>query len=132
MEFAETVDRWNTEIFNYFDNRYTNSVTESLNRVSKEISDQGRGYNFKVLRAKILYRTPASKPAKFSYYNAENEFNTCRKTNADQNDFIIPIYNTNTPKYMVEIGSGVDIDELYNFMQKERLFAYSSHILKLK
>ena len=97
-----------------------------------EISAQGRGYNFKVLRAKILYRTPASKPAKFSYYNAENGFNTCRKTNADQNDFIIPIYNMNTPKYMVEIGSGVDIDELYNFMQKERLFAYSSHILKLK
>lgn len=52
----------------YFDNRYTNAITESLNRVSKEISLLGRGYNFKVLRAKILYRNEAAKPAKFAYY----------------------------------------------------------------
>lgn len=66
--FADMVDNWHTEIFNYFDNRYTNAITESLNRVSKEISLLGRGYNFKVLRAKILYRNEAAKPAKFAYY----------------------------------------------------------------
>jgi len=54
LAFADTVENWRTEIFNYFDNRYTNAITESLNRVSKEISAQGKGYNFKVLRAKIL------------------------------------------------------------------------------
>lgn len=68
LAFADTVENWRTEIFNYFDNRYTNAITESLNRVSKEISAQGKGYNFKVLRAKILYRNEAAKPAKFAYY----------------------------------------------------------------
>lgn len=65
--FASMVENWRTEIFNYFDYRFTNAITESINRVSKEISSQGRGYNFKVLRAKILYRNPASKPAKYKY-----------------------------------------------------------------
>ena len=133
VEFSETVDRWNIEIFNYFDNKYTNSITESLNRVSKEISAQGRGYNFKVLRAKILYRTPASKPAKFYYYNEKYD---CNKSDAN-----IPVYDTynqdiasslfiNNQRKNIMISSGADIDELQRFMQSSRLFAYVKHLSK--
>lgn len=127
VEFAETVDRWNTEIFNYFDNKYTNSVTESLNRVSKEISAQGRGYNFKVLRAKILYRTPASKPAKFSYYEEKSDFS---KGNTGIAVYDAHKFFVDNPKSNIMISSGTDIDELHSFMQKERLFAYMEHLNK--
>ena len=43
-------------------------MTESLNRTCKEIAAVGRGYTFDVMRAKILYGTKATKPAKFVYY----------------------------------------------------------------
>lgn len=67
-DFVDTVENWHTEIFNYFDHHYTNAVTESLNKICKEIAAVGRGYTFDVLRAKILYGTKATKPAKFVYY----------------------------------------------------------------
>lgn len=54
--FISMVGNWYTEIFNYFDNRYTNAQTESLNNVIREVDRAGRGYTFPVLRAKILYR----------------------------------------------------------------------------
>lgn len=65
------VENWRIEIFNYFDNRFINAITESLNKASKEISEQSRGYNFKILRAKILYHNSAVKQAKYSYYKPE-------------------------------------------------------------
>jgi hypothetical protein len=65
------VENWRTEIFNYFDNHFTDAITELLNNVSKEISEQSRDYNFKVLRAKILYHNSAVKQAKYSYYKLE-------------------------------------------------------------
>lgn len=49
------VDNWGHEIFAYFDHRYTNAVTEALNGVAKVINRNGRGYSFKVIRAKMLY-----------------------------------------------------------------------------
>ena len=64
-EVAEMVDRWQTEIFNYFPFRYTNAVTESLNKLINDIDNAGKGYTFEVLRAKALYGTKATKPAKF-------------------------------------------------------------------
>lgn len=71
LGFIDTVDNWSEEIFNYFDHPYTNAVTESLNGVCKEIAAVGRGYTFSVLRAKILYGTKATRPAKFHYYEKE-------------------------------------------------------------
>lgn len=49
------VDNWGNEIFAYFDHRYTNAVTKALNGVAKVINRTGRGYSFKVIRAKMLY-----------------------------------------------------------------------------
>lgn len=48
---------WRNEIMNYFDHRVTNGYTEALNGVAKVINRQGRGYNFDVLRVKLLHKT---------------------------------------------------------------------------
>lgn len=107
LAFADTVENWRTEIFNYFDFRFTNAVTESLNKVSKEISAQGRGYNFNVLRAKILYRNQAAKPAKFAYHEPQ------RPSTGVMQDmtftFMTPFFGK---KKSVEVGAGTDIDVL--------------------
>lgn len=49
------IDNWHEEIFNYWDYRYTNALTESLNNTIKGTFRNGRGYSFEVLRAKLLY-----------------------------------------------------------------------------
>ena len=107
LAFADTVENWRTEIFNYFDFRFTNAVTESLNKVSKEISAQGRGYNFNVLRAKLLYRNEAAKPAKFAYHEPQ------RPSTGVMQDmtftFMTPFFGK---KKSVEVGAGTDIDIL--------------------
>lgn len=59
--FIDMVENWRTEIFNYFDYRYTNAQTESLNNVIRETDRAGRGYTFEVLRAKILFRGSIAK-----------------------------------------------------------------------
>lgn len=52
---CDTVDNWNKEIFNYFDNRISNAFVEGINSLIRAIEKQGRGYDFEVLRAKIIY-----------------------------------------------------------------------------
>lgn len=51
---ASTVRRRKHEIFNYFDTLYTNAFVEGLNSVIRSISDEGRGYDFDILRGKVL------------------------------------------------------------------------------
>ncbi len=51
---ASTVKRRRHEIFNYFDAPYTNAFVEGLNSVIRSISDEGRGYDFDILRGKVL------------------------------------------------------------------------------
>ena len=48
---------WKKEILAYFDHtpRRTNGYTESLNRNIKDIDRHGRGYDFEILRARILF-----------------------------------------------------------------------------
>lgn len=85
-----------------------------MNRVSKEISAQGRGYNFKVLRAKILYRNTAVKQAKYSYYKQSIEPHELKD--------LIDVEFT-SPEVMTvranayAISSGVDIDELSELLK---------------
>ena len=54
--FIETVCNWHTEIFNYFDYRYTNAATESLNATIRELDREGRGYAFETLRDKVVLK----------------------------------------------------------------------------
>lgn len=121
LAFADMVENWRTEIFNYFDNRYTNAITESLNRVSKEISAIGRGYNFKVLRAKILYRNSAVKQAKYSYYKPEKLDG--RKI-IEQCDMVLDINGAHLIIEPKSVGAGVDIDELFEVLRSNTSFIY--------
>lgn len=49
------VKNWETEIFTYFDSRYTNAYTECLNGIVKLANRTGRGYSFDVIRFKLLF-----------------------------------------------------------------------------
>lgn len=49
------VTNWRPQIFNYFEHRATNAMTEALNGVAKGIQRSGRGYSFPAIRAKMLY-----------------------------------------------------------------------------
>ena len=74
-----TMERWHTEIFNYFDYRFTNATSEGLNSLVQALNSQGRGYGFKVLRYKSLYHKPTiTKPKRFSrssmVYNYQGQF----------------------------------------------------------
>lgn len=51
---AKTVKRFRAEIFNYFDYPHTNAFVEGLNSVIRAIANEGRGYDFEVLRGKVL------------------------------------------------------------------------------
>jgi transposase len=51
---ASTVRRRRHEIFNYFDAPYTNAFVEGLNSVIRSIAYEGRGYDFDILRGKVL------------------------------------------------------------------------------
>ena len=55
-DFAKMFENWEPEILNYFRSgrRLTNAATEGLNSDIKSINNSGKGYSFKVLRAKCL------------------------------------------------------------------------------
>lgn len=63
----DTIDNWYDEIFNYFDHKYTNAITESINRQINEIGEKGRGYSFDVLRAKAIYKPKIKKPTRYVF-----------------------------------------------------------------
>lgn len=57
------------EIFNFFDDNYTNALTERLNRDIKDMVRDGNGYHFETLRAKALYGTKATQTQKWKNMN---------------------------------------------------------------
>ncbi|WP_072729632.1 ISL3 family transposase [Paenibacillus sp. NAIST15-1] len=58
------VTNWEEEIFTYFDHRFTNAYTDSLNSLIRVINRLGRGYSFEALRAKLLYTEGLAKQCK--------------------------------------------------------------------
>ena len=72
--FASVIEKWRREVFNYFENAKTNAVTECLNNICKKISSEGRGYSFKLLRAKLIYRDVMSLPEKYVYIEMNEDF----------------------------------------------------------
>lgn len=74
-ELMKTYNKVKPEIMNYFDARYTNAYTESVNNLIKRVEKQGNGYSFEVLRAKVIYGTQQPKKPKFG----ENGFRTVSK-----------------------------------------------------
>ena len=126
-DFILMVENWHTEIFNYFDYQYTNATTESLNRLAKEVSAKGRGYNFEVLRAKMLYGNRASKQAKYQYYETEQkpDLSFMIETDIPQNKLskIAMAYSR------IISGAGTNIEELFEDIQKGEVldFIINSH-----
>lgn len=107
-DIAKTFTNWHTEIFNYFDNRYTNAFTESINNLIKHIEKRGRGYSFEVLRAKVLFGTKATIKPRFG----EQDFTRMEK-------FTMTSYNNYfTPPALVD-GFGVSIPQLLEVIQRD-------------
>lgn len=55
---ARQITLWHPEVFNYFDCGITNAITENYNGLIKMVNRMGRGYDFDVLRAKVLLAPP--------------------------------------------------------------------------
>lgn len=64
-ELMKTYNNCKKEIFNYFDARYTNAYTESVNNQIKKVEKSGAGYSFEVLRGKCLFGLQQAKKPKF-------------------------------------------------------------------
>jgi transposase len=54
-DFLGTIDHWHSQIFAYFDHRYTGGFVESANALARSVDRSGRGYSYTVLRARLLY-----------------------------------------------------------------------------
>ncbi len=56
-ELVRATTNWQTEILAYFQNqpRITNAFTEAMNSVIRVADRRGRGYDFEVLRARVLF-----------------------------------------------------------------------------
>lgn len=109
------IERWKVEIFNFFDcERYTNGVTECLNNLIKSIERYGRGYTFDVLKAKIMFTTAATKPAKFAFKKPKAK----RPSSIPSDSYgfsmggMMSTYEEYKESKVLEIGTGVDMDEL--------------------
>ncbi|HYH39947.1 MAG TPA: ISL3 family transposase [Azospirillum sp.] len=50
------LSNWRPYILRYFEHRYTNAYVETVNGLIGEMNRRGRGYNFEVLRAKVLLK----------------------------------------------------------------------------
>ena len=55
QRLGRTLDKWKTQILNYFENRWTNGFTEATNGNAKALQKRARGYkNFENYRLKTL------------------------------------------------------------------------------
>lgn len=55
IKLRTALRNWRRAIFNYFEGRVTNALTEAINGRIQEIQLKGRGYKFEVIKALILY-----------------------------------------------------------------------------
>lgn len=56
---SRALEQFPNEVLNYFDYEYTNGYTESVNGLVKTLNRLGRGYSWRVLRARMLFHKPA-------------------------------------------------------------------------
>ena len=88
--FANAVNRWYTEVFNYFDPgcSKTNAASEGLNQLIGRINQNGNGYSFTRLRAKALFWQLASPRIKYSIQTRRrlNDTKSTPRKQFDNND----------------------------------------------
>jgi len=113
---TETIARWYDEVFNYFDTgRYTNGPVEAINGVIKEINRIGRGYSYPVIRAKVLYRNPATeKPVFVKPKIVDGVFD---ENGLPKMEFAMGDYTPSITK-----GSGVNIQKLLTVLETAESF----------
>lgn len=71
VSLAQTFRERKEHILNWYDKKYTNAFTESVNNITKDIEKRGRGYNFEVLRMIVLLSLRTPKLEKFDAKTAE-------------------------------------------------------------
>ena len=100
-----TFEEWSEEIFNFFDYRFTNAYTESLNNIIKKLDKDGRSLSFEQLRFKALFSTKATKLPKFKYKEASY---------APSNSFsnMLSSYSSFNREKILSQGFGVDLELL--------------------
>lgn len=64
FDLRRCLGNWGKEIVAYFDHRYTNAYTEAVNGIARIVNRAGRGYSFRVLRAKMLLTSHRNKHQK--------------------------------------------------------------------
>lgn len=66
-DLLRATSNWKKEILAYFDHkpRVTNAFTESMNSIIRVADRRGRGYDFDVLRARVLFGRPLKYPRNF-------------------------------------------------------------------
>ena len=77
------LSNWRKELLNYFNVQYMNGCVEGLNRAISQINTEGVGYNFDILRGKVLYGLERRKAA---HSNSSVEFERVQRrgrTNVD-------------------------------------------------
>lgn len=85
-----------------------------MNNLIESIERYGRGYTFEVLRAKIMFTTSATKPAKYGFRKPTAK----RPSGPSEGSYgfsmggVMPTYQAYKESKVLEIGSGVDMDEL--------------------
>jgi len=52
---TKTISNWRDQILNYFDHGYDNGFVEGKNQAIRQIQAEGAGYDFEVLRAKVVH-----------------------------------------------------------------------------
>jgi len=91
---TRTFKNWGKEIFNYFmvTGRKTNATTERLNGAIKSMQNMGRGYSFRVLRAKMLFGSEVAKKPLYRRISKPDELengpNPGRKFDQDVTEYM--------------------------------------------
>lgn len=122
---VKTIKRWRTEVFNFFEyDRYSNGAVEAQNGVIKNVNRMGRGYSYEVIRAKVLYKTYATKKPKYKRI-------PLGKASASTPPFSMAMTHSGSfnieemygYKTVLESGYGVDILELLSIIEEAEIFA---------
>lgn len=101
-------EEWAAEILNYFDYRFTNAYTESVNNIIKKLDKDSRSLSFEQLRFKALFSTRATRLPKFKFKEAAY---------TPSNSFSKIFFNVDSmPQKVLIEGFGVDMDELLKLL----------------
>lgn len=120
--------KWHNEIFNYFEpnSRFTNAVTEGLNRMVEDMSRMGNGYSFERLRARALYSDKVAAPV---IYTMQAE----RVPVTEESSYSKPSHTMGYMSFLSFSMPKVHWETVYSMKpefapQEDPLFAFSNYV----